>query len=177
MIQSSSDDADWVHTKSTLGSEDHTLLGKCRGQILSILKAQPVSIVSSDIMEGSRIIVLSLQMLGTLCTSVPRLGSLTSLLCWNPELSTPRGSFSVCSSSTRWLEASRTGWWFGSRWMMAQASSVRWRKFTPSTVGYFLRWLNVFHPGKHYLSMQCFYNPEQFTWALFLIWFWCCDSS
>lgn len=31
MIQSSSDDADWVHTKSSEGAEDHTLLGKCRG--------------------------------------------------------------------------------------------------------------------------------------------------
>ncbi|KAG8011089.1 Meprin A subunit alpha [Nibea albiflora] len=30
MIQASSDDADWVHTKSTVGSEDHTLLGQCR---------------------------------------------------------------------------------------------------------------------------------------------------
>ncbi|XP_045916421.1 meprin A, alpha (PABA peptide hydrolase), tandem duplicate 1 isoform X1 [Micropterus dolomieu] len=30
MIQSSSDDADWVHTKSSEGAEDHTLLGKCR---------------------------------------------------------------------------------------------------------------------------------------------------
>ncbi|KAF1376297.1 hypothetical protein PFLUV_G00210040 [Perca fluviatilis] len=30
MIQASSDDADWVHTKSSVGAEDHTLLGKCR---------------------------------------------------------------------------------------------------------------------------------------------------
>ncbi|XP_074541887.1 meprin A subunit alpha-like [Halichoeres trimaculatus] len=30
MIQSSSDDADWVHSKSTVDSEDHTLLGNCR---------------------------------------------------------------------------------------------------------------------------------------------------
>ncbi|XP_076613052.1 meprin A subunit alpha-like [Chaetodon auriga] len=30
MIQSSTDDADWVHTKSSVGAEDHTLLGKCR---------------------------------------------------------------------------------------------------------------------------------------------------
>uniref|UniRef100_UPI003AAC45E7 meprin A, alpha (PABA peptide hydrolase), tandem duplicate 1 n=1 Tax=Centroberyx gerrardi TaxID=166262 RepID=UPI003AAC45E7 len=30
MIQSSTDDADWVHTKSTVGEEDHTLLGQCR---------------------------------------------------------------------------------------------------------------------------------------------------
>ncbi|XP_029985113.1 meprin A, alpha (PABA peptide hydrolase), tandem duplicate 1 isoform X1 [Sphaeramia orbicularis] len=30
MIQASSDDADWVHTKSSIGSEDHTLLGRCR---------------------------------------------------------------------------------------------------------------------------------------------------
>ncbi|KAF3702571.1 Meprin A subunit alpha [Channa argus] len=29
MIQSSSDQDDWVHTKSTPGGEDHTLLGKC----------------------------------------------------------------------------------------------------------------------------------------------------
>lgn len=31
MIQASTDDADWIHTKSTVGAEDHTLLGKCRG--------------------------------------------------------------------------------------------------------------------------------------------------
>ncbi|XP_029318601.1 meprin A, alpha (PABA peptide hydrolase), tandem duplicate 1 isoform X2 [Cottoperca gobio] len=30
MIQASSDDADWVHTKSSEGEEDHTLLGTCR---------------------------------------------------------------------------------------------------------------------------------------------------
>ncbi|XP_034555709.1 meprin A, alpha (PABA peptide hydrolase), tandem duplicate 1 [Notolabrus celidotus] len=30
MIQVSHDDADWVHSKSSVGSEDHTLLGKCR---------------------------------------------------------------------------------------------------------------------------------------------------
>ncbi|XP_056150628.1 meprin A, alpha (PABA peptide hydrolase), tandem duplicate 1 [Lampris incognitus] len=30
MIQSSNDDADWVHTKSSVGAEDHTLLGQCR---------------------------------------------------------------------------------------------------------------------------------------------------
>uniref|UniRef100_A0A4W6CM62 Metalloendopeptidase n=1 Tax=Lates calcarifer TaxID=8187 RepID=A0A4W6CM62_LATCA len=30
MIQASSDDADWVHTKSSVGAEDHTLLGRCR---------------------------------------------------------------------------------------------------------------------------------------------------
>ncbi|KAM7395820.1 hypothetical protein PAMA_007212 [Pampus argenteus] len=30
MIQASFDDADWVHTKSSVGAEDHTLLGKCR---------------------------------------------------------------------------------------------------------------------------------------------------
>ncbi|XP_053193458.1 meprin A subunit alpha-like [Scomber japonicus] len=30
MIQASSDDADWVHTESSVGSEDHTLLGRCR---------------------------------------------------------------------------------------------------------------------------------------------------
>jgi len=32
MIQASTDNADWVHTKSSAGAEDHTLLGKCRGQ-------------------------------------------------------------------------------------------------------------------------------------------------
>ncbi|XP_008396351.1 meprin A, alpha (PABA peptide hydrolase), tandem duplicate 1 [Poecilia reticulata] len=30
MIQSSNDDADWVHLKSSAGDEDHTLLGRCR---------------------------------------------------------------------------------------------------------------------------------------------------
>ncbi|XP_041815289.1 meprin A, alpha (PABA peptide hydrolase), tandem duplicate 1 [Chelmon rostratus] len=30
MIQSSTDDADWVHTESSVAAEDHTLLGKCR---------------------------------------------------------------------------------------------------------------------------------------------------
>uniref|UniRef100_A0A8C2PTN2 Metalloendopeptidase n=1 Tax=Cyprinus carpio TaxID=7962 RepID=A0A8C2PTN2_CYPCA len=30
MIQSSTDDADWVHLKSSPGSEDHTLSGQCR---------------------------------------------------------------------------------------------------------------------------------------------------
>ncbi|XP_058469166.1 meprin A, alpha (PABA peptide hydrolase), tandem duplicate 1 [Solea solea] len=30
MIQASHDDADWSHVKSTVGDEDHTLLGKCR---------------------------------------------------------------------------------------------------------------------------------------------------
>ncbi|XP_062293243.1 meprin A subunit alpha-like [Scomber scombrus] len=30
MIQASSDDADWVYTESSVGSEDHTLLGRCR---------------------------------------------------------------------------------------------------------------------------------------------------
>uniref|UniRef100_A0A8B9GWB3 Metalloendopeptidase n=1 Tax=Astyanax mexicanus TaxID=7994 RepID=A0A8B9GWB3_ASTMX len=30
MIQSPTDDEDWVHTKSTPGSEDHTLIGQCR---------------------------------------------------------------------------------------------------------------------------------------------------
>ncbi|XP_040016107.2 meprin A, alpha (PABA peptide hydrolase), tandem duplicate 1 [Gasterosteus aculeatus] len=30
MIQAASDDADWVHTKSGPGAEDHTLLGRCR---------------------------------------------------------------------------------------------------------------------------------------------------
>uniref|UniRef100_UPI0037E771E8 meprin A, alpha (PABA peptide hydrolase), tandem duplicate 1 n=1 Tax=Semicossyphus pulcher TaxID=241346 RepID=UPI0037E771E8 len=30
MIQVSPDDADWAHTKSSAGSEDHTLLGRCR---------------------------------------------------------------------------------------------------------------------------------------------------
>ncbi|KAM3861018.1 meprin A, alpha (PABA peptide hydrolase), tandem duplicate 1 [Diretmus argenteus] len=30
MIQSPTDDADWVHTPSTVGVEDHTLLGRCR---------------------------------------------------------------------------------------------------------------------------------------------------
>ncbi|KAJ3606196.1 hypothetical protein NHX12_025717 [Muraenolepis orangiensis] len=30
MIQSSTDDADWVHTESRPGAEDHTLLGRCR---------------------------------------------------------------------------------------------------------------------------------------------------
>ncbi|KAI4885802.1 hypothetical protein NFI96_013794 [Prochilodus magdalenae] len=30
MIQSSTDDGDWVHMKSTPGSEDHTLIGQCR---------------------------------------------------------------------------------------------------------------------------------------------------
>ncbi|XP_056284210.1 meprin A, alpha (PABA peptide hydrolase), tandem duplicate 1 [Pseudoliparis swirei] len=30
MIQASTDNADWVHTKSSAGAEDHTLLGKCR---------------------------------------------------------------------------------------------------------------------------------------------------
>ncbi|XP_057679394.1 meprin A subunit alpha-like isoform X2 [Corythoichthys intestinalis] len=30
MIQASSDGDNWVHTKSTVGAEDHTLLGKCR---------------------------------------------------------------------------------------------------------------------------------------------------
>uniref|UniRef100_A0A3Q2CK36 Metalloendopeptidase n=1 Tax=Cyprinodon variegatus TaxID=28743 RepID=A0A3Q2CK36_CYPVA len=30
MIQSSTDDADWVHMKSSTGDEDHTLLGRCR---------------------------------------------------------------------------------------------------------------------------------------------------
>ncbi|XP_049446640.1 meprin A, alpha (PABA peptide hydrolase), tandem duplicate 1 isoform X2 [Epinephelus fuscoguttatus] len=30
MIQASTDGADWVHTKSSVGAEDHTLLGKCR---------------------------------------------------------------------------------------------------------------------------------------------------
>ncbi|XP_047243248.1 meprin A, alpha (PABA peptide hydrolase), tandem duplicate 1 [Girardinichthys multiradiatus] len=30
MIQSSTDDADWVHMKSSIGDEDHTLLGRCR---------------------------------------------------------------------------------------------------------------------------------------------------
>ncbi|XP_054900530.1 meprin A, alpha (PABA peptide hydrolase), tandem duplicate 1 [Poeciliopsis prolifica] len=29
MIQSSNDDADWVHMKSSAGDEDHTLLGRC----------------------------------------------------------------------------------------------------------------------------------------------------
>lgn len=53
MIQASSDDADWVHTKSSVGAEDHTLLGKCRGQsgILSVLKSQLLSILSSNSME------------------------------------------------------------------------------------------------------------------------------
>ncbi|KAL3052900.1 hypothetical protein OYC64_005426 [Pagothenia borchgrevinki] len=30
MIQASNDDADWVHTKSSVSEEDHTLLGRCR---------------------------------------------------------------------------------------------------------------------------------------------------
>ncbi|XP_055005184.1 meprin A subunit alpha-like isoform X2 [Boleophthalmus pectinirostris] len=30
MIQSSTDDADWIHTQSIAGHEDHTLLGQCR---------------------------------------------------------------------------------------------------------------------------------------------------
>ncbi|XP_036437267.1 meprin A subunit alpha-like [Colossoma macropomum] len=30
MIQGSGDDGDWVHTESTPGSEDHTLIGRCR---------------------------------------------------------------------------------------------------------------------------------------------------
>uniref|UniRef100_A0A3B3IKU8 Metalloendopeptidase n=1 Tax=Oryzias latipes TaxID=8090 RepID=A0A3B3IKU8_ORYLA len=30
MIQASTDDVDWVHTKSTADAEDHTLLGRCR---------------------------------------------------------------------------------------------------------------------------------------------------
>ncbi|KAL6096247.1 uncharacterized protein ACO6RY_09992 [Pungitius sinensis] len=30
MIQATSDDADWVRTKSSVGAEDHTLLGRCR---------------------------------------------------------------------------------------------------------------------------------------------------
>ncbi|KAM8831676.1 meprin A, alpha (PABA peptide hydrolase), tandem duplicate 1 isoform 1-T2 [Spinachia spinachia] len=30
MIQAASDDADWVRTKSSVGAEDHTLLGRCR---------------------------------------------------------------------------------------------------------------------------------------------------
>eukprot|EP00064_Thunnus_orientalis_P015124 superscaffoldBa00002747_g15173 len=30
MIQSSSDDADWIHTKSSVSAPDHTLVGKCR---------------------------------------------------------------------------------------------------------------------------------------------------
>ncbi|XP_064781227.1 meprin A, alpha (PABA peptide hydrolase), tandem duplicate 1 [Oncorhynchus masou masou] len=30
MIQSPTDDADWVHTKSSTGNEDHTLIGQCR---------------------------------------------------------------------------------------------------------------------------------------------------
>lgn len=38
MIQTSSDDADWVHRKSSVGSEDHTLLGRCKGNsILTII--------------------------------------------------------------------------------------------------------------------------------------------
>lgn len=53
MIQASSDDADWVHTKSSGGSEDHTLLGQCRGQrwIMSFLKSQLLIIVSLDSMK------------------------------------------------------------------------------------------------------------------------------
>lgn len=31
MVQSLTDDADWVHLKSSPGSEDHTLSGQCRG--------------------------------------------------------------------------------------------------------------------------------------------------
>ncbi|KAM9840794.1 meprin A, alpha (PABA peptide hydrolase), tandem duplicate 1 [Aulostomus maculatus] len=30
MIQASTDDADWVHTESSVAAEDHTLLGRCR---------------------------------------------------------------------------------------------------------------------------------------------------
>lgn len=51
MIQASSDDADWVHTKSSVGSEDHTLLGQCRGCIVSLLKSQLLTGVSLDIMK------------------------------------------------------------------------------------------------------------------------------
>lgn len=42
MIQTSSDDADWVHRKSAVGLEDHTLLGKCKGQHCHF-KTSPVS--------------------------------------------------------------------------------------------------------------------------------------
>lgn len=47
MIQATTDDADWVHTESSVGAEDHTLLGRCRGQswIMSV-KSQPLIIVS-----------------------------------------------------------------------------------------------------------------------------------
>ena len=32
MIQSQTDEADWEHLLGAAGSEDHTLLGRCRGQ-------------------------------------------------------------------------------------------------------------------------------------------------
>lgn len=110
---------------------------------------------------------LTFQMLGTPCTSVPWLGSLMSPPCWNPEPSTPRGSLSVCSSSTRWLEVPKTGWWSGSRWMMAQAPFVEWRKYTPSMVdllsghvygGHILQLplsLNALHLGKYSSKHLC----------------------
>ena len=57
MIQASSDDADWVHTESSVGSEDHTLLGRCRGQsgIMSLLKCQLLFTLSlSSLNEKSK---------------------------------------------------------------------------------------------------------------------------
>ncbi|KAM9354897.1 meprin A subunit alpha-like [Pholidichthys leucotaenia] len=43
MIQSSSDDADWIHTQSSTGEEDHTLMGRCRdaGYFMYFSTGQP----------------------------------------------------------------------------------------------------------------------------------------
>lgn len=60
MIQSSTDDADWVHTKSSPGLEDHTLTGQCRdaGYFMhfdtSVGKVQESAVLESRILYPQR---------------------------------------------------------------------------------------------------------------------------
>ncbi|XP_030628054.1 meprin A, alpha (PABA peptide hydrolase), tandem duplicate 1 [Chanos chanos] len=60
MIQSSTDDADWIHTKGSPGSEDHTHLGQCRdaGYFMhfdtSVGKAEESALLESRILYPRR---------------------------------------------------------------------------------------------------------------------------
>lgn len=54
MIQTSTDDDDWVHRKSTVGSEDHTLLGRCKGKSL---QSCPLWILNHWAEESDKVIL------------------------------------------------------------------------------------------------------------------------
>lgn len=113
---------------------------------------------------------LDFQMLGISCISTPWLRNPMNLLCWNPVPFTLRGNFSVYSSSTRWQEVSKIGWWSGSRWMMAQAQFVEWRRYIPSLVDMFIeKLLHSFSPNASFCKITSKLNFYKTLWNIQVI--------